>query len=436
MNDLRLASIDVRDVGGVQHFAAQMSAINIIVGENGTGKTSLLAAIDSVFSGGHDPDLIRQGAEKAIIVLTLTDGTIIRKTIKAKDSELEILTSDGGKKRAPASYLKELASGIAFDPVAFLEAEPKQRAKFLLDKLPLHFTVHEINEALDAIVEVRSADLARFNEIRDGAYSKRTDICRRFRDVEGVVTQMQSALPSDDSADWSAKRDALQQQIATIKERMEAVGYEVEAALREKVSALTSGLELAVSNLREEYEKNKAHASAKASDLKNRELKVMEDQARAVALELGEVRQKAEQQARAAGVREALELNCKQLSEMNMEEMRLTRVIKALDELKHRKLKELPVAGLDIRIDKGQPVILIDNIPLDKINRQQQIFCAIQVAVAAGLGRLSLMICEAAELSDTYVAELTTAAKAAKLQLVLARWKNGAPLAVEEMTNA
>lgn len=429
---LTVASIEVRDIGGIEHFSATLNQINIITGENGTGKTTLLNAIESVFAGGHDPDLIRHGAEKGIVIIGLSDGTKITKVIKARESELDILTPDGGKKRAPATYLRELAAGIAFDPLQFLEAEPKQQAKFLLEKIPLSFSADEINGAVGfAFAPLPTLGLTQFNELRDGQYTQRTEISRKFRDIEGIVNQMGLALPNDDESDWAAIRDERQRQVATLDEQMDTIGYQVESALRLKDSELKAELDAAVAAAKEGYAKKSADARDRTTKMKANESAKIEKTRALISIELGEARQKAEQQARASGVRESIAQNQEELRKMNAEEMRLTRTIKALDELKHRKLRELPVAGLDVRIEKGQPVILVDEIPLEKINRQQQIFVAIQIAVAAGLGRLPLMICEAAELSDVYLAELSKAATDAGLQLVLARWRNGTPLTME-----
>ena len=110
--------------------------------------------------------------------------------------------------------------------------------------------------------------------------------------------------------------------------------------------------------------------------------------------------------------------------------MRLTKVLKALDELKHTKLKELPIEGLDLKMDKkGNPIILIGETPLDKLNRQAQLFMAIQ-AVSMASGRLPLILCEAAEIDDKNLADLTGATAEAGMQLILARWMNDAPLRV------
>jgi dihydroorotate dehydrogenase len=74
-------------------------------------------------------------------------------------------------------------------------------------------------------------------------------------------------------------------------------------------------------------------------------------------------------------------------------------------------------------------VILIDGIPLDKLNRQQQLYVAIQ-AVTLAAGRMPLVICEAAELDDEHLREVAEACEAGGIQLVVARWTNKDPLRV------
>jgi hypothetical protein len=141
-------------------------------------------------------------------------------------------------------------------------------------------------------------------------------------------------------------------------------------------------------------------------------------------------RTKADQQQQATGIRKAIDERAEALKGFALREIRFDQALKTIDALKHKKLKELPIAGLDLKADsRGRPVILIDGIPLDKLNRQQQLYVAIQ-AVTLAAGRMPLVICEAAELDDEHLREVAEACEAGGIQLVVARWTNKDPLRV------
>src|SRR5712664_2293029 len=142
---MKIASIELTDVGRFEELIIKPGALTILSGQNAEGKTTVLKALQTTFEGGHDPNIIRVGAKKATVVLTLDDGTVIKKTITAKGYNLTAEASDGVSIPSPATFVKNLASGFALDPVAFVEAGKngaegwKRRQEFLQEAIPTTF---------------------------------------------------------------------------------------------------------------------------------------------------------------------------------------------------------------------------------------------------------------------------------------------------------
>lgn len=432
--------VHVEDIGGIGQLTADLGSITVVSGDHGTGKSSLLNALDIVFSGGTDPDLIRNGAEKGQVTLTLSDGVTIEKTITRAGSELIILTPEGGKVRRPAEYLKTLSAGFGFDPIGFLASDPKERAEFLLKNLPLTFDTVDVEEAMDGpVIGVGpKITLQKLNELRDAKYSERTELNRKVRDLEGTIADMRRALPPDTGKDWGAERDRIQNEISARDSAIASAKSNIELEAEQRKNENKADTDKVVAELQAKItEAQRAHlefvstvdrVAAEAIAAETRTLEVEKSE---LSIDLGTARANSDSQQQAEGVRNAIEERKVTLAGHISKEMSLTAAIKGLDDLKHRKLKELPIDGLDLKADsKGRPVILIDGIALEKINRQQQLFIAIQ-AVSLAAGRCPLIICEAAELNDRAVEELGEAAKNAKMQLVLARWSQQGPLAVQ-----
>ncbi|MEG2726952.1 MAG: AAA family ATPase, partial [Bacilli bacterium] len=73
----------------------KLENINIIIGNNGTGKTTILEAIyfcslTKTFKGGSERALIKENEENLKVLVTLTDNEVIRK--------LQVLYNKDGKK--------------------------------------------------------------------------------------------------------------------------------------------------------------------------------------------------------------------------------------------------------------------------------------------------------------------------------------------------
>lgn len=466
MERFYIKRLAVKDFGGLHNFAASMAQIALIEGRNGAGKTTLLEAIKSVFEGGSDPAQIRTGADQAEIELELTTGHTAKKTIRRDGFDLVVKSPEGGIIKAPKRWLEDLAPALSFDPVGFLDADPKDRAAFLLRTLPLSFSSEEVNEVLGSqVVTSGEIGLQRFNELRDLKYSERTTLNVQVRDLQGTIADMRRSLPDDTSTDWAKIRDALAENIAQVRGEIR----EKAAALELQAQAFSSQARESAQTLKSEktavYTSEKARLTAllatlereHAADLAAIDLdlrgklanvervtaeQLAEDtadlEAKRALLEgkHGEAKALADQQTKTKGVLEVIEKREEALKSSIMREATLTKIIDGMDKLKHKKLRALPIDGFDLTFEKkrnGQegkaPIITINGVPLDQLNRQQQIYIAIQF-VQQSAGTLPLVLCECAELDDDHMAELAAAAKEAGIQLIVARWETGVPLQV------
>ena len=74
---MKVTSISIENVMGVERLAFAPGVLTLVEGRNGAGKTSILEAVRSALRGGHDPSLLRAGAERGSVRLVVEDGTVI-----------------------------------------------------------------------------------------------------------------------------------------------------------------------------------------------------------------------------------------------------------------------------------------------------------------------------------------------------------------------
>ena len=111
--------------------------INLIVGENAQGKTSLIEAI-WLFTGLRSfraqkfGNLVRFGAEYCLNKLEFTDVSGPRRAAVALKDEIRSLSLDGVKNVEPTEYLGAFAAEV-FTPstIAVVDGEPEFRRRFL-----------------------------------------------------------------------------------------------------------------------------------------------------------------------------------------------------------------------------------------------------------------------------------------------------------------
>src|SRR5574340_700811 len=94
---MKVTSISIENVLGIERLAFRPGIVTVISGANGKGKTSTLEAVRAALRGGHDPSLLRSGAEKGSVRLELEDGTEIVKTIGKDASPLKVALPGAGR---------------------------------------------------------------------------------------------------------------------------------------------------------------------------------------------------------------------------------------------------------------------------------------------------------------------------------------------------
>src|ERR1035441_4554220 len=116
-------------------------------GGNEQGKSSLHDACASMFEPGKHPELIRDGADKGIVIADLSDGHQIIRTHEPGQSTFDVIGPNGVSVPAPATFIKKLSRCFSFDPLKFDRADPAKQLEYLLSISNVEFTPVEIFEA-------------------------------------------------------------------------------------------------------------------------------------------------------------------------------------------------------------------------------------------------------------------------------------------------
>lgn len=412
-----LAAVEITNIKVIEHLRIETGVLTVISGENGSGKSSILDAISTIFEGGHDPALIRHEADKGEVVLELNDATTIRKVITAKGYTLTVKTKDGGIVKAPAKYVERLAAGFALDPIAFVTAKKAERVKFLLEAMPIEFTAEETRKILGEAAPVTAINLQRLGEIRDGLFEGRREVNVIVRDMEGSIKDARKNLPPEPEGDPQAKVSELTETIAKLREEMASAKADLDAQSERLKSEKRTECEAKILELQR----------ALAYDVQdiNKEARKVYEQGTADAhtsletatSELATAKAAAETQHWAKGARANLKQMETRCREKFIRSNDLTQKLTAVDKLKASKLANLPIPGIDIQ--DGD--VAVENVPWEHVNSSEQWLVAIQVG-SLKTGELGLMVCDNAEgLDPKRWEEFTEAITASGLQVAVAR---------------
>ncbi len=427
---MRVAKIEITDFKGIAKLEARPGALTVVSGANGEGKTSVIDAIRAAFEGGHDAALIRSGAKKAEVSLTLEDGTIIKRSVTPKASTVDVTTKDGDKKAAAATYVKSLASGIALDPIAFLAMPPKKRAEYLLETSSVRFT-HEELKAIDVVSD--DVNIEGLDKVRKDIYEWRRVANVRTDEAEKQVKALKSALPEDMDTDFIAEAKKVADEHAEAKARLanleataNAEWETYKSETEERYRVMIDELKKQIAAKEQERDETLKQSREEWSQEKNKATMEALREVEGLSAKRRELEAKADEQRRGLTLKGELESARKRMEQHNSEAQKHDRALKALDELKAKKLAEDGIEGVEV-VDGD---IHVDGIPFDKLNTQRQYEMAFQLA-SRGLGQLPIMICDRAEsFDDENWQQFCEVAKESGIQVIAARVTSG-PLKVE-----
>jgi DNA repair exonuclease SbcCD ATPase subunit len=133
-----------------------MDGKNVTVeGKNGVGKSSFIDAIWVALTGKDVPEQpIQQGKESAKIAVTVKgdDGSqfIVERKFLPSGASLAVKTNDGAKFSSPQRFLDQRLGCISFDPFEFIQKQPREQKKFLMELLGIDLT--EIDSTKKALL--------------------------------------------------------------------------------------------------------------------------------------------------------------------------------------------------------------------------------------------------------------------------------------------
>ncbi len=489
---LRISSFEIHQTYGTEHFrVGEFSALRVH-GRNGAGKSSILKALGYVLDGGTDPSVIRRWkcgdlahgpsvqqtaagvdwvenatcaecggrgyveADKSVVALGLSDGTTISKTTRPKRArrggdvtgytvDLEINQPDGTIRKAPQTYLKELAEVNSVDPSVLLRIDSTTapgRAKLaaeLLRLVPVLFQPEEVGDEslrylpvgeykatlplpLDALKKISAAiteERRRVGQTKEAATGAVVRLQKSLPESLLAVTERHMAGVSSAKEEEAAKaaletaeqerRDVesaisdRKKEIETEKERLLGlVKQEWSTAVAETNKSIDEQIKALESQRSIQNEANRAELGRKSliiaqtaqdgyRDLDAESKPVLE----AAIAKVAEFKARVNDQARASFTRQEIEVQELAARDASIKYDRLSAELQRLEGLRLDKLKNLPVAGLVV--ENGIPSL--DGIEWQNVNLARRVEAVIQICTQNS-GKLPLIMIDDAEHLD------------------------------------
>lgn len=415
---MKIALVRIHNILGIADLEVTPGQFNEITGANGVNKTNFLNAIKSVIEGGHDATLLRNGAKSGEVVLLLDDGVELRKTVTPKTSRVEVKKGETVMRR-PQETIQALADLFSVNPIAFLQADKKDRAKVLLESMPIALDIARL-EKVSGIKNLNFSDsmhaTGRIDIVRTMVFDARTGVNRVLQEKKATIEQLRQAMPAAPGGVTSGGEPELDAQIETIQRQAEAdlkdLAGKVEAWMTQKderVAALKSEYDTAVDALKAqivtlttEYQEANESIRVSTAGAKQREIdrkaaintaaqaakQPLIDAVRALRVDRDAVAKRAQTEETIKSMAEAAD-------HLEAESKEQTAALAAIDAYKLELLATLPIPNIEIV--NGE--IFRGGVPFERLNAAQRTDIAIELAKLRA-GTLGCVCVDGLELLD------------------------------------
>lgn len=219
-----LSRLSVRDLALVERATVEFGpGLCVLTGETGAGKSLLVAALAALRGGRTSADLVRQGAEAAVVEAVFTGEALAEVApllgelgleVTADDEELVLrrqVGRDGRSRSLVNDQVVTLATLRALGS-SLIDLHGQHEHQVLLDETR-HTALLDAAGGLEAAVADVRAARARLRAGRDAlraAQRARTDRARRAAELAGLVADVERLAPAPDEIETlRAERELL-----------------------------------------------------------------------------------------------------------------------------------------------------------------------------------------------------------------------------------
>lgn len=203
----KISFLKVSNFLGVDELELEPGKINIFKGPMGSGKTSVVEAIEKTFTNkNRRTEVIKHGEEEATLFVELDDGLEVDRRIRLEKGDyLKVRKADEGVP-STEKFLRSLINGDIFRPLDWVNLSIKEQTKSLLSMLEIAWSEQDIiNWFGDLVDDIDYSQhiLLILKSIEQKYYKTREEVNREIKELEARIRTLYEELPAEyDGEEW------------------------------------------------------------------------------------------------------------------------------------------------------------------------------------------------------------------------------------------
>lgn len=220
----KISFLKVSNFLGVDELELEPGKINIFKGPMGSGKTSVVEAIEKTFTNkNRRTEVIKHGEEEATLFVELDDGLEVDRRIRLEKGDyLKVRKADEGVP-STEKFLRSLINGDIFRPLDWVNLSIKEQTKSLLSMLEIAWSEQDIINWFGNLVDdidYSQHILLILKSIEQKYYKTREEVNREIKELEARIRTLYEELPAEyDGEEWRSVK--IQEYYAKVSQAQE-----------------------------------------------------------------------------------------------------------------------------------------------------------------------------------------------------------------------
>lgn len=196
---------------GVDELSLEAAKINIFKGPKGSGKSSVIEAVEKTFTNkNRRTEVIKHGEDEATLYVELDDGLCVDRRLRTDKGDYLKVRKDNEAVPSTEKFLRSLINGDIFRPLDWVNMNLKEQTKSILNMLEIGWSMEDIQAwfaELPSNIDFDRHILQILKSIEDKYYKEREEVNRDIKELKTQIKVILDELPGEyDGEVWREKK--------------------------------------------------------------------------------------------------------------------------------------------------------------------------------------------------------------------------------------
>ncbi|MBE6067955.1 MAG: hypothetical protein E7211_09725 [Clostridium lundense] len=207
----KIKKLNIKNFLGLEELGIDCSKINLIKGPKGSGKSSIIEAIEKTFTNkNRRTEVIKHGEEEATLLIELDNGLEVDRRIRTEKADYLKCRKEDESVPSTEKFLRSLVNGDIFRPLDWVNMSIEKQTKSILSMLEIGWSMKDIEAwfgETPSNIDFNQHILQILKSIELKYYKDREEVNRDIKELKTQIKVILDELPAEyDGEVWREKK--------------------------------------------------------------------------------------------------------------------------------------------------------------------------------------------------------------------------------------